>query len=163
MAEKEPDISLTNVEIAWIAGLLEGEGSFGLDDRSKDRYDNSTAPPGCYFRISMTDEDVIEKLANLFQRKYFQPTQPTAGNKLENVLYIGDRKTLLYILPLLYPHFGKRRKEQVQSCIDVLNDWQKWYDQGGRSKAARKGGLASAEKARQKKLLEAKSNSEDNN
>ena len=113
----------------------------------------------------MTDKDVIDKIAKLFKRKPFTPTEPTVGNKIENVLNVGDRKTLQYVLPLLYPHFGERRKEQVQSCIDVLNDWQKWYDQGGRSKAARKAGLASAAKAREKKekkLLEAKSKFEDN-
>jgi hypothetical protein len=46
-----------------MAGLLEGEGSFGLDNRSKKRYKNSTSPPGVYIKISMTDEDVIEKMA----------------------------------------------------------------------------------------------------
>ena len=32
------DLQLSNIEIAWLAGLLEGEGSFGIDDRSATRY-----------------------------------------------------------------------------------------------------------------------------
>jgi hypothetical protein len=55
--------SRSDVEIAWMAGLLEGEGSFGLDKRSKQRYEKSTSPPGAYVKIFMTDEDVIEKMA----------------------------------------------------------------------------------------------------
>jgi hypothetical protein len=64
-SSKELIESLSDVEIAWMAGLLEGEGSFGLDKRSKQRYENSTSPPGPYVKISMTDEDVIEKMAKL--------------------------------------------------------------------------------------------------
>lgn len=54
-----PLIQLTSLEIAWLAGLLEGEGSFGLDARSKQRYENSKAPPMPYIHISMTDRDVL--------------------------------------------------------------------------------------------------------
>ena len=66
---------------------------------------------------------------------------------------------MLYVLPLLLPHLGERRKKEAQRCLDLLYDWQKWLAQGGKSVAARKGGLASAEKKRrEKQLLEAKSN-----
>jgi hypothetical protein len=64
-SSKELIESISDVEIAWMAGLLEGEGSFGLDKRSKQRYEKSTSPPGAYVKISMTDEDVIEKMAKL--------------------------------------------------------------------------------------------------
>jgi hypothetical protein len=42
--------SISEVDIACMAGLLEGEGSFGLDNRSKKRYKNSTSPPGVYIK-----------------------------------------------------------------------------------------------------------------
>ena len=31
-------LALSEIEIAWLAGLLEGEGNFGLDARSAKRY-----------------------------------------------------------------------------------------------------------------------------
>ena len=64
---------------SWMAGLLEslGEGSFSLDNRSKKRYKNSTSPPGrrlhLLIKISMTDEDVIDKMAKLVNKTYFSP------------------------------------------------------------------------------------------
>ena len=36
---------MTEIEIAWFAGIIEGEGSFGLDKRSAGKYKVSTAPP----------------------------------------------------------------------------------------------------------------------
>lgn len=156
MAGKHPSLSLTPVEIAWLAGIVEGEGTLSLDDRSKDRYADSTAPPGCYLKVSMTDEDVIKKIADLFQRKNFQATRKTKGGKTEYIINVAGRKTLIYILPLLYPHLGQRRKKEADRCINALKDWQDWYDKGGRSLAAKKGGLTRAENAR-KKLLETKS------
>ena len=41
-------LSLTEIEIAWLAGLIEGEGNFGLDARSATRCKVSTAPASPY-------------------------------------------------------------------------------------------------------------------
>jgi hypothetical protein len=140
--------SISEVDIAWMAGLLEGEGSFGLDNRSKKRYENSTSPPGVYIKISMTDEDVIEKMAKLVNKASFSPARVTKKNKKVYNLHIGDRETLLVLLPRLFPYLGKRRQAQVQVCIDALEDWKKWLAEGGRSKMAKLGA-----EARKRKLV----------
>lgn len=143
---------ISEVDIAWMAGLLEGEGSFGLDNRSQKRYKNFTSPPGVYIKISMIDEDVIEKMAKLVNKNYFSPTRVTAKNKNVYTLHIGDRATLLVLLPRLFPYFGKCRQVQVKFCIDALENWKKWLSEGGRSKMAKLGG-----EARNKKLVVPKS------
>ena len=155
MSTLPPDLYLTDTEIAWIAGIFEGEGTFGIDDRVKNRSKESTAPPGCL--VSMTDQDVILKLANMLKKKNFKAHRLTKGGKTEYILNISYRKTLRYLLPLIYPHLGQRRRGKVQKCLDVLNAWKTWYDEGGRSRAAAKSGPATAKK---KELLETKSDSE---
>lgn len=144
---------IPEVYIAWMAGCLEGEGSFGLDNRSKKRYKNSTSPPGAYVKISMTDEDIIEKMAKLVNKTYFSPTRLTKKNKKVYILHIGDRETLLALLPRLFPYLGKRRQAEAQVCIDVLEDWKKWLADGGRSKMAKLGA-----EARNRKLVGPTSN-----
>src|SRR4051812_6399725 len=54
----------TDVEIAWLAGLLEGEGSFMAHWATTHKNNGSDQR---YFRIdlSMTDEDVVRKAARL--------------------------------------------------------------------------------------------------
>jgi hypothetical protein len=137
-------LSLSDTEIAWMAGLLEGEGSFGLDSRKKNKYKISTSPPSPYLKISMVDEDVIQKLATLLKKKPFQERRLTRTGKAVFSVSVGDRKTLMYLLPLLYPYFGKRRQAQVKECLDALDAWQIWYSEGGRSEMARQGARALA-------------------
>lgn len=62
---------MTEIEVAWLAGLLEGEGSFGLDTRALHKYKVSTAPPAPYIKISMVDKDVIERVAVLVNKNSF--------------------------------------------------------------------------------------------
>lgn len=132
-------LALNEVEIAWIAGLLEGEGSFGLDLRSKKRYKVSTAPAAPYMKISMVDEDVIARLSHLLNKTYFSPRRKTSTGKTVYILHVGDRETLEYLLPRLLPYFGARRTQRVQECIDALDAWKIWYQQGGRSEMAKQG------------------------
>ena len=123
-------INLSDIEIAWIAGLLEGEGSFSFDNRGKSRYNVSTAPAAPTLQISMVDEDVIQRLAKLLNKNYSEVTRRTKTGKTVYKLNVGDRETLMYLFPRLLPHFGKRRKETVQKAIDLLNEWKKWKAEG---------------------------------
>ena len=75
-------LQLSDIEIAWLAGLLEGEGSFGIDDRSATRYEDSTAPAVPRLELSMVDEDVIAKVARLLRKNYFKPETTTVKQKL---------------------------------------------------------------------------------
>lgn len=132
-------LHLSDTEIAWIAGLLEGEGSFSFDKRPSKRYKVSTAPPAPTIQISMIDEDVIKYLANLLNKKYSEVGRRTVKNKPVYKLNVRDRETLSYLLPCILPYMGKRRSEQIQKGIDSLNAWKKWKDEGGRSLMAKEG------------------------
>ena len=66
------DLKVNEINIAWLAGLLEGEGSFQLDNRSAKRYQKSTVLLSPILKISMTDKDVIKKVANMLGKKHFQ-------------------------------------------------------------------------------------------
>ena len=133
------DLKLSEIDIAWLAGLLEGEGSFSLDSRAKQRYEESTASPSPILRLSMTDKDVVYKVAKMLDKDSFEAGEKTKGNKTEYIVSSQSRPVLFYLLPRLLPYFGERRSIKVQKCIDALNDCKVWYLEGGRSKAARKG------------------------
>ena len=107
--------------MAWIAGLFQSEANFGLDSRSKTRYKISTAPASFFIKISMVDQDGIEKVAKLVNKSCFSPSRKTSTGKTVYVVHIGDRATLSYLLPFLLPHLGERRHKSVQECLDALN------------------------------------------
>lgn len=100
----------------------------------------------------MTDEDVIQKIAKLVNKNYYSPTRQTIQKKQVYILHIGDRETLLALLPRIFPFFGKRRQAQLKVCSDALKEWEKWIAEGGRSKMAKFGG-----NARNRKLVVPKS------
>ena len=129
---------LTESQITWIAGLLEGEGYFGIDNRSKDRYDTSKSPPAPYIRLVMTDEDVVAKLSNLVDKPYFIPQRKTLKGKTVYVLHIGNREKVLFILEKILPHMGKRRSERIKECISYINEWKEWVENGGRVENAKR-------------------------
>jgi len=94
--------NLTETQIAWLAGLFEGEASFGIDFRSQTQYKVSTSPPAPFVTISMVDEDGIKKVADLLNKTYFSPSRKTSKKKTVYSLHIGDRDTLIYIFYLAY-------------------------------------------------------------
>jgi hypothetical protein len=135
-------INLSETEIAWFAGLFEGEASFALDTRSIKRYKISTSPPAPFIKISMTDEDIIQKVSKLVHKKYFSPKRRTVTAKQVYIVHVGDRKSLDILLPKLFPYFGKRRQQTVQKYLDALAEWKIWYSSGKRREMAKQGPLS---------------------
>jgi hypothetical protein len=113
-------LNLTETDIAWIAGLLEGEAYFGIDNRSKDRYEISKTPPAPFIKISMVDEDIIQRLSKLLDKSYFSPSRKTVTGKQVYTLYIGEKEKVLFILQKILPYMGVRRGERITECISHL-------------------------------------------
>lgn len=131
--------SMSETQIAWFAGLLEGEGTFGLDARSAKRYVRSTSPPASYIKIAMTDEDVINKAAKMVGKNVNYPKRATTSGKQVYILGIGDRASLRFILPRLLPYLGERRGAKAQLAINALNNHTEWVASGGLSEMAKEG------------------------
>jgi len=129
-------LNLTEPQIAWIAGLLEGEGSFGIDRRSAKRYQNSKAPPSPFIKIAMVDEDVIAHLSSLLDKPYYLPKRLTVKGKQVYQLHIGEKKKVLWILQRIRPYMGMRRGEVIDECLTLLQEWETWVENGGRSEQA---------------------------
>jgi hypothetical protein len=129
-------LDLTETQIAWIAGLLEGEGYFGIDKRSEKRYANSQAPASPFIKIAMVDEDIIARLSSYLDKPYYLPTRLTNKGKQVYQLHIGEKEKVLWLLQRIRPYMGERRGAKVDECLSLLNDWVEWVEKGGRSKQA---------------------------
>ena len=129
-------LDLTEPQIAWIAGLLEGEGYFGIDRRSSKRYANSKTPASPFIKIAMVDEDIIARLSNYLDKPYYLPTRLTNKGKQVYQLHIGERKKVLWLLQRIRPYLGERRGAKVDECLSLLSEWEEWVEKGGRSEQA---------------------------
>lgn len=104
--------SLTDLELGWLTGLLEGEGTFLL-----------TGPPGNKHRVDvrvwMTDRDVVERLAELLGGLSVYEREDRREHRTWSRLY-GIQITgyaAAELLLIIRPHMGERRQEQIDRCL----------------------------------------------
>ena len=100
------------LDIAWLAGLLEGEGCFKI--QSSGGYKGSIS-----IALQMTDKDVVERVANLFQTPLWGPHGPYGVSKKSTYqTAIFGSKAAAWMMTLL-PFLGERRKEKVIELLDI--------------------------------------------
>jgi len=94
-------------ELYWLAGLLEGEGSF------------MQGPPSDAHRplisVEMTDEDVIARVSVLFKTKVLKPAKRGEYKQTYTCRVTGDRAAEL--MRALRPYMGLRRQKQIDKAL----------------------------------------------
>ena len=120
----------TEAELAWAAGLFEGEGCITLCGE----FDSPR------LKLSMTDFDVIERFAGIVgEGNTCGQTFKNPKYKPQLCWYTGSKGVILRILNQLSPFFGVRRREraaQVEArCLDApFEGWdaarEPWDDAG---------------------------------
>src|SRR3990167_6154067 len=94
---------LSDTDKAWLAGLLEGEGSF-------------MHHPTIRAAIRMTDEDVISKAANLIGVTYHTEPGKRIGWKRQFYFYVCG-KLSLDLMKAILPWMGSRRTAAINRAI----------------------------------------------
>jgi len=107
---------LTDFELGWLVGLLEGEGCFFITRRAKGPYG-----PYLYARVTvcMTDRDVLERLQRV-----------TGTGKLEKIRERKDprhkpisqwivcrNQEAIELMIAVYPHMGARRQAKIREVL----------------------------------------------
>lgn len=98
----------TEVELAWLAGLLEGEGCFGLHTGNR-----------VVVELSMVDEDVVRKAARIMDstaRFHHPPSWQKRGFLPQWRTAVRGKKAMLLMRELL-PLMGDRRSSKIISII----------------------------------------------
>jgi len=95
-------------DLYWLAGILEGEGCFLLSISGR-RYTPIIS-------VHMTDEDIINRVSKLWDRKYvFQKRQKEHYKDTYITKLKG--KDAIELMKLIYPIMGKRRCEKIDNII----------------------------------------------
>lgn len=103
-----PRSTIASDELYWLAGFLEGEGSFMKGPPS--------APNRPTISMVSTDLDVAERVARLLGVNYIQHTRPTnkKWKKQYSVLLRGAKAVAM--MELLRPLMGERRRQQIDKA-----------------------------------------------
>jgi hypothetical protein len=107
---------MEQTEIAWLAGLLEGEGSFQCVQASKAR------PQSRHLTctLGMTDEDVVRRAGVLMDAPSIYEQNPAPPRKKVFIIGISGYKAER-VMKLILPYMGIRRRDKI---LKVLADWK---------------------------------------
>lgn len=104
---KIPDIpQLYQHELMWLAGLLEGEGSFCI---------SGNVPR---LVLQMTDLDIIQHAAKLLNSSVWGGKRRTKGNKLIWACGASGLASIEY-MRILKPYLGTRRNKQITDTVSM--------------------------------------------
>ena len=101
---------MTSTEVAWLAGLLEGEGYFAVQG-------SSIGSP--IIQLLMTDRDVVDRVAAVFQTNVNTVKRYEGRKQAYRVNAYGSRAAGLIMT--IYPFLGARRRAKVK---EVLAGWK---------------------------------------
>ena len=110
---------VTNLDRAWIAGLVEGEGSYYLR--------NSKDYPAVVFQLNMADEDVVRRAHRLSGRiGTVNPHDPgSRGVKQQWRWRISSQAEVAWFMDQMYPLMGERRRAKIDELRGYLPEWAK--------------------------------------
>lgn len=102
--------SLSSTEVGWIAGLLEGEGSFIL------------SPSRRLPRVQMqtTDHDVLLRLSSVLGAGSVTDVGSRQGRKFVWNFALSAMRDVEALLLQIYPLMGKRRRLQIDLLLGAI-------------------------------------------
>jgi hypothetical protein len=97
-------------DLYWLAGLLEGEGYFKAGVPS--------APNKPRIVVSMTDEDVVRKVAELWSVSYHRlnRSKKKEGHSPAYQVMLTHRPAI-ELMKKVYPLMGARRQQQIDKVL----------------------------------------------
>ena len=92
-------------QLGWLAGILEGEGYFGTNGKSRTPL----------IRLGMTDKDVIDRAAVILGQ-HKATTQALSSGKTFYIIFCNGA-TSRYWMKRLRPYMGERRQARIDKVL----------------------------------------------
>lgn len=116
---------MNSVDAAWVAGIIEGEGTMGLN---KFEVGTKRKSPKAYIKVAMTDEDVIKALHQKTGVGTVHGPYPGGGSKGAEhwkeqwVWHVSKRKDVRNLLTSILSFLYERRTVQAMTCLDAIDE-----------------------------------------
>ena len=110
----------TEIEVAYIAGLLEGEGTF---------LNKGLCP---IIQVGMTDDDVIEKVAdiiNIGNRRIHIQEDKRPKYKTKYIICLAGFDAFKW-MKLIRPHMCSRRGKELDEIIETIIKYRPYIELG---------------------------------
>lgn len=107
--DQDDPSAVPEIDVAWLAGLLEGEGTFYVNYTNARRYNYPK------IAVNMTDQDVIARAAALFGTSIYTMPMYTEGKQQWKAQCSGERAARW--MRRLRPYLGERRGAKVDEIL----------------------------------------------
>lgn len=105
---------LSELELGWVTGLLEGEGCFTIKKGKRKNGFSCTLA----IRVVSTDRDVIDRLHKLVPAgSVCKPTRKTKGDKQIYSWSLQNTRAVLDLLVIIFPLMGERRQRRIRKIL----------------------------------------------
>lgn len=105
---------VTKIQIAWLAGILEGEGCFTMNGSAHNKQP--------IILMQSTDKDVVVRVANILGGQGYvigkQRVGITFGKKIM-YRYAVSSSLAIYWMRILLEYMGERRQDQIKYMLDL--------------------------------------------
>tara|TARA_S200002703_G_scaffold43792_2_gene38139 strand:- start:894 stop:1307 length:414 start_codon:yes stop_codon:yes gene_type:complete len=119
----------TDVELAWLTGIWEGEGSWSYKKGRTRTFTNGktyTEKPYIRMQMSMTDEDVMERVSDIMDGRKITsydggPKHKSNGVKPCWIITLQGEAAQRWT-DLMKPYLGNRRREKYDLIMEKVNE-----------------------------------------
>jgi hypothetical protein len=109
-------VQRNEIDVAWAAGLFEGEGCFHAYPRGK-------RGSGAQLRLGMTDRDVVERFAAIMGCGNIYVHKPgTGSHKPCPTWCLYEAEKVCEVIELLLPWLGARRRARALEVLTIAKD-----------------------------------------
>ena len=122
----------SELELAWICGLWEGEGCWGYKKPRTRTYPNGktyTQNAEMVMQIQMTDKDVVDRVAKIMDNRTATythvPSKKAKGWKPLYTFSIRGKAAVLWT-NLMKPYLGERRLEKIEMLYENVDTELIW-------------------------------------
>jgi len=112
------DFTISDFDLGWFVGILEGEGSISC------RYNSKSGYLCAELTVSSTDEDVIDRLHTIYPGKSKYVKVYENHYKTQYVWAVTSRQGIRTIVNKIKDHLSIRRFEQVCQVIEEFNKYE---------------------------------------
>jgi len=107
---------MSDLELGWAAGILEGEGCFFVTTRKTAKYG-----PYVYARVMvcMTDRDIIERLQHVTGVGVLERVRQRKDPKHKPISQwiVCRNQEAIELMVAVYPHMGTRRQARIREVL----------------------------------------------
>lgn len=113
---------MSEIQVAWAAGILEGEGCFSIFHRKTAKWNHKTVAIHC----EMADEDVIRKLQSVFDvgtvliRENNKTRADTRPRKKTWIWSVQNHAGIKKVCEAVLPHMCERRTSKIKELLEYV-------------------------------------------